>query len=112
MKGKAKKIAGGFESQASRLRRLARRRDVLFLYSEHADVELAKDGLCKIDIENMLRRCRVTLVEESDGEEAWRAEGTDRDRRRIAACVVPYEGKIWIKVITGWAWRQRGRPKS
>jgi hypothetical protein len=63
---------------------------------------MRKDSIVKIDIENMLRRCRVTLVE-FKSEKEWRAEGTDSDSRRIAAVVVASEREIEIKIITAWA---------
>lgn len=95
--------AASLEDEASKLRSLARRPDVRFLYTRHAEEELSKDGIPKLDVENMLRRCRVTLVEENRGELTRRAEGTDIDGRPIAAIVVPYEDKGSIKIITGWA---------
>jgi len=94
-----------FESQASRLRTLARNRHVLFGWTGHAEVERNRDGIAKIDVENMLRRCTVTNVEDTDGEEGWRAEGSDIDGRRIAAIVVAYEddSNPEIKIVTVWA---------
>ncbi len=46
----------------------------------------------------------MTLVEETDGEETWRAEGTDSDRRPIVAIVVAYEDEKApaVKVVTAW----------
>jgi hypothetical protein len=97
-----------FENEAGRLRKLARSRDVLFFYSDHAVAELNKDGIFKITVENMLRKCRVTNVEESDGETSWRAEGTDNDGRRIVVVVIAYEDPPKeIKVITGWAHKDK-----
>lgn len=53
----------------------------------------------------MLCRCLVTLVENNrdNGEEEWRAEGTDSDGRKITAVVVVYENAGEIKVVTTWA---------
>jgi hypothetical protein len=63
-----------------------------------------KDRIAKIDVQNMLKRCRVSNVEDTGGEEGWRAEGTDIDGRRIVAIVVPYEDDPpEIKVVTTWA---------
>ncbi len=81
----------------------ARRPDIRFLYTRHAEEELSKDRIPKLDVENMLRRCRITLIEESRGELTRRAEGTDIDGRPIAAVVVPYDERGVIKIITGWA---------
>lgn len=92
-----------FENEAGRLRRLARAPDILFFYTDHAEQELKKDGIFKITVENMLRKCAVTNVEDTDGEEGWRAEGSDNDGRRIAAIVVAYEKDKEIKIVTGWA---------
>jgi hypothetical protein len=94
-----------FESEAARLRKLAQNRNVSFWWRGHAEVERKKDRIAKIDVHNMLKRCLVSNVEESDGEEAWRAEGTDIDGRRICAIVVPYEDdhNPEIKIITTWA---------
>ncbi len=89
--------------EASKLRSLARRKGVRFLYRRHAEQELRKDNIPKIDVENMLRRCQVSMVEERDGELTRRAEGTDVDGRPIVAIVVPYEDEGAIKIITGWA---------
>lgn len=94
-----------FEDEASRLRRMAQNEAVRFAYRKHALEEMEKDRVHRIDVENMLRRCRVTLVEESKGEVTWRAEGKDTEGRNIAAVVVAYEGVIKIKIITAWAKR-------
>jgi hypothetical protein len=53
----------------------------------------------------MLKRCSVSNVEDTDGEQTWRAEGTDIDGRRIVAIVVAYEDEEYpaIKIITTWA---------
>ena len=63
---------------------------------------MTKDAIFRLDVENMLRRCQVTFVEDVKGEETWRAEGTDSDGRRIAAVVVAYEEEITIKIVTSW----------
>lgn len=85
------------------MRKLAKQKDVMFFYSDHAIAEMQNDGLARIDIENMLRRCRVTYVEDKKGDETWRAEGTDCDGRPIVAIVVAYTNIIKIKIITAWA---------
>lgn len=92
-----------FEHEGGLLRRIARRATIF--YTDHAEVERKKDGIEKLDIANMLGRCTVTLVEtnKDNGEEEWRAEGTDSDARRITAVVVVYENVGEIKVITAWA---------
>jgi hypothetical protein len=89
-----------FENEASTLRRLAKNNDVIFVYRPHAERAMKDDDLYKIDIENMLRRCSVVNVEDSEGEEAWRAYGSDGDGRKFFAIVVPYEEDPSIKVIT------------
>jgi hypothetical protein len=89
-----------FEHEAGALRRLAQHDDVLFIYRPHALRAMKDDGLYKIDVENMLRRCSVANVEDSDGEEAWRAYGSDGDGRKFFAIVVPYEVDCEIKLIT------------
>jgi hypothetical protein len=89
-----------FESEAGRLRRLAQSSEVVFVYRPHAEKEMANDNLFKIDVENMLRRCSVVNVEDSEGEEAWRAYGSDGDGRKFFAIVVPYEDDPSVKVIT------------
>lgn len=79
-------------------------------YTRHAEHdELPADEIAKIDIENMLRRCVVSIVEDSGGEETWRAQGPDIDGRQITAVVVAYEDDNSIKVITGWAGRRKTR---
>jgi hypothetical protein len=92
-----------YEDDAARLRSLARNPSVRFRYRRHAEDELRKDSIAKLHVENMLRRCRVTLSECRGGEVTYRAEGTDGDGRPIAAVVVMYEEAIVIKVITGWS---------
>ena len=64
-----------------------------------------KTGIAKIDVENMLKRCSVINVEDTDGEEGWRATGSDIDGRSIVAIVVPYEDDNYpeIKIVTVWA---------
>lgn len=91
-----------FEHEAGRLRKLVNGEPSIF-FTKHAREEMEKDGIVRFDVETMLGRCRVTLVEEKKGEETWRAEGTDFDGRDIAAVVVAYEGDHQIKVITAWA---------
>ncbi|MCP3397153.1 hypothetical protein [Bradyrhizobium sp. CCGB20] len=92
-----------FEHEAGRLRRIARRGTVFF--TDHAEIERKKDDIEKIDVVNMLGRCTVSLVEtnKENGEEEWRAEGTDNDGRRITAVVVAYEDVAEVKVVTTWA---------
>ncbi len=92
-----------FANEASRLRILARNRAVQLRFTKHGLEELQKDNISRIDVQNMLRRCRVTLVEDRKGEETWRAEGADNDGRPIAVVVVAYEEELTIKIITGWA---------
>jgi hypothetical protein len=94
-----------FESEASRLRKLARNPSVLVGWRKHAETERRNDDIAKIDVHNMMKRCKVTNVEDTDGEEGWRAEGTDIDGRTIVAIVVAYEdeGNPEIKVVTTWA---------
>jgi hypothetical protein len=93
-----------YENEASRLRKLARRPDTTVWWSGHGDDERNKDDISKIDVHNMLKRCRISKVEQSDGEDSWRAEGTDIDGRAIAAEVVAYEDDPpEIKIITTWA---------
>jgi hypothetical protein len=91
-----------FENEASHLRNLARKKNVEFYYVNHALVEMKNDDIAKIDIENMLRRCRVTLVEDKKGEETWRAEGNDYNGRPIVATIVAYEDAIVVKIVTAW----------
>ena len=77
-------------------------------YTRHASKEeLPADNIAKIDVENMLRRCIVTLIEERGDEVTWRAEGKDSDGRSITAVVVPYLDTNSIKVITGWAGKRK-----
>lgn len=97
-----------FENEAARLQKLARRSDVTVWWTDHANVERQKDNIAKIDVQNMLKRCSVSKAEESEGEECWRAEGTDVDGRRIAAEVVAYENDPpEIKVVTTWAYKSK-----
>lgn len=96
-----------FVHEAARLRALASNPRTSIRFTKHAEDELRKDSIAKIDVLNMLTRCQVTLVETIQ-EETWRAEGTDSDGRPITAVVVVYEDVLKVKVVTGWAGR-RGR---
>jgi hypothetical protein len=96
-----------FENEAARLRKLARRSDVTVWWSGHADVERRNDNIAKIDVQNMLKRCSVSNVEDTDGEECWRAEGRDIDGRRVAAVVVAYDEPPEIKIVTTWAYKPK-----
>jgi hypothetical protein len=92
-----------FENESGRLRRVARRGTIFF--TNHAETERKKDDVEKIDVTNMLGRCSISLVEtnKENGEEEWRAEGTDSDGRKITAVVVLYEDVSEVKIITTWA---------
>ena len=95
-----------YEHEAGRLRSLASSGANVW-YTRHAETELANDDIAKLDVENMLRRCSVALVEvNSSGDTTWRAVGTDSDGRRIVAVVVANEDDHEIKVITGWVHRR------
>ncbi|MBD8909373.1 DUF4258 domain-containing protein [Methylorubrum zatmanii] len=96
-------VSTDFADEAARLRALASNPRVRVRYTKHALEEMAKDSLVRIDIENMLRRCRVVLVEESQGELTWRAQGSDNNGGMITAVVVAYEEEISIKIITAWS---------
>ncbi len=92
-----------FEAEASALRKLARAIGTRFAFRKHALAEYAKDKVSRIDVEVMLGRCRITLIEDRKGEETWRAEGADCDGRTIVAVVVCKAEESEIKIITGWA---------
>jgi hypothetical protein len=79
------------------------RKGASLAFTSHAKKEMKKDGIVKLDVANMLKRCRVVKVEDCRDEISWRAEGTDNDGRKIAAEVVIYEDEIIIKVVTAWA---------
>ena len=78
---------------------------MLFWWTDHAEKERQNDNIAKIDVHNMLKRCSVSNVEDTDGEEGWKAEGSDVDGRSIVAIVVPYEDNASpeIKIVTIWA---------
>jgi hypothetical protein len=101
--GRSRETMANYEEVAGRLRRLARNPAVRFLYRRHAETELRADGIEKLDLENMLRRCSVSLSEISGRELTHRAEGTDGAGRPITAVVAMNEEDLVIKVITGWA---------
>ena len=92
-----------FEHEAGQLRRVARRATIFF--TSHADDERLKDQIEKVEVANMLCRCTISLIEtnKDNGEDEWRAEGTDSDGRKITAVVVVYEKVGEIKVVTAWA---------
>jgi Domain of unknown function (DUF4258) len=92
-----------FEHEAASLRKAARRGTIFF--TNHAEKERKKDQIEKLDITNMLCRCSISLIEtnKENGEEEWRAEGTDNDGRKITAVVVVYDDVSEVKIITTWA---------
>ncbi|WP_421935890.1 DUF4258 domain-containing protein [Phenylobacterium sp.] len=91
------------EDAASRLRAMMNNGASVW-YTRHAERdELPADGIAKIDVENMLRRCSVGLIEDRGGEETWHAQGKDNDGRALTVVVVAYDDTNSIKVITGWA---------
>ena len=91
-----------FEPQASTLREMVRK-GARIAFRAHALAEMEKDGIVRLDVEAILGRCKVTLIEDRRGEETWRAEGVDCDGRRIVAVVVWKSEEFEIKVITSWA---------
>ena len=80
--------------EGRRLRALANQADVRFRFREHALTEMAKDSITMLDVRSMLRRCSLVRVEQNRFEEAWNADGTDADGRRITVVVVAYEDTI------------------
>ncbi|KAI93623.1 hypothetical protein T281_15530 [Rhodomicrobium udaipurense JA643] len=95
-----------YEDEGSRLRKLASTPGISLAFSRHAEDEMRKDGIVKLDIANMLKRCMVTKIEDCRDETSWRAEGKDNDGRKIAAEVVVYEDRIRIKIVTAWVNRK------
>lgn len=96
------KPQSNFEPQASRLRGMVST-GARIAFRAHALAEMEKDGIARLDVEVMLGRCKVTLIEDRRGEETWRAEGVDFDGHRIVAVVVCKTEEFEIKVITSWA---------
>lgn len=92
-----------FQAEGARLRALVSGGARVF-FTPHSLSAMRDDGLVRDDVEDMLSACDVTRVEVRGGEETWRAEGLDFERRPIAAVVVPYERENdpLVKVITSW----------
>jgi hypothetical protein len=92
-----------YEYEAGVLRNVAQRPDVYVWFTKHSLKEMAKDAMYRPDVQNMLKRCSISKIEESGGELTYRAHGSDSDGRKITAEVVLYEDDVEIKVITAWA---------
>lgn len=75
---------------------------VRYRWCEHTLDEMRKDGIDKLDVIAMPKRCKVVRVEQNRFEETWNAEGGDCDGNPITAVVVAYEDRITIKVVTSW----------
>lgn len=98
-----KPVRSNKQEAASRLRAMMNARASVW-YTRHAERdELPADNIAKIDVENMLRRCSVGVIEDRGGEETWHAQGNDTDGRALTVVVVAYDDTNSIKVITGWA---------
>lgn len=70
-----------------------------FLWTEHALVEMAKDGRNAQDIQSALTTCHVVLHEQKR-DILWRAECKDIDRNKFTVVVAVNEREITIKIIT------------
>ena len=89
-----------YEHEAARLRALARA-GVEVRFDRHALQRVEERGVGRLEVVNMLTRCRVTAVEPSRGRERWTAEGLDQNARQLRAVVTLREDWIvHIYVIT------------
>lgn len=90
-----------FEHEAGIIRRMMRNPGVRIVYSDHAERErMVQRKITDNDVRTVLKRCRVTLVEDRGPTPVWNAEGSDLDGRRLRVCVRVNEEAIVVVVIT------------
>lgn len=91
-----------FHDEAKRLRTLAKKDGVTVAFSPHAEKEMRKDGITRVDILSILKRCAVTRCELYALEWRWTATGRTCDDENIEIVCIPEEELIRIDVITIW----------
>jgi len=90
------------QSESSRLRRLAKDKDVEILFSDHAEDELLKDRIYRPDTRRALEAGSICRSEMHGAQWRRTVKGHDVDGGEIMlVVVVSYELKQ-IVVITGW----------
>jgi len=92
-----------YHDEARRLRTLASNENVLVFFSPHAEGQMAKRKISKIDIMSILKRSSVVNSEFVDYEERWTAQGPDADGRVIHVVGVARERELSIDVVTAIA---------
>lgn len=90
-----------YDYEAGVIRRLMGVPAVRIIYKHHAErVRMIERGITDNDVRTVLKRCRVTEVRPDDRGDAWSAEGTDCDGRRLRVVVSVREDVVLIIVIT------------
>jgi hypothetical protein len=91
-----------FHDEARRLRTLANNYSVAVAFSPHAEKEMRKDRIDRVDISSILKRCSVIGCELYALEWRWTATGRTCDGENIEIVCIPKEDLIRIDVITVW----------
>ena len=91
-----------FQSITDAIRSLARKRGVSWEFDSHAEEEMRKDNIDRLDVQNALSDCKVT--EEQYYEPFWRyvTIGPDTDGRKITVIIELEEMCLRIFVVTAW----------
>ena len=91
-----------FHDEGRRLRALACRDGVTVAFGPHAEREMRKDRLTRVDVLSILRRCSVIGCELHLLEWRWTASGRTCDGELVEIVCVIEEEKIRIDVVTVW----------
>jgi Domain of unknown function (DUF4258) len=91
-----------FHDEARRLRTLANKDGVAVAFSPHSEKEMRKDGITRVDILSILKRCTVIGCELCAIEWRWTARGGTCDGENVEIVCIPEEELIRIDVITVW----------
>jgi hypothetical protein len=91
-----------FHDEARRLRTLANTDGLSVAFSPHAEREMRKDGLTRVDILSILKRCAVVASELHGLEWRWTATGRTCDGDQVEMVCVAEEEEIRIDIVTVW----------
>ncbi len=91
-----------FHDEAKRLRTLANKVGLAVAFSPHAEKEMRKDGIDRVDVLSILKRCAVIGCELYALDWRWTATGRTCDGENVGIVCIPTEELIRIDVITVW----------
>jgi len=92
-----------FRDETQRLHRLANVDGVSLRTMPHADREMRKDGITKVDVRTMCKRGFVSGIEMVGRQWRWTVEARDSDGRGITAVIEAEEDGYRLLVITAWS---------